>query len=153
MFFSQKATPHPSKMTSYVFRQRGQMYFVFCRLLFSVVFTPPPPSLAPTCHPSTFKFLTTLYRQCGLAYPYDCTVKKGYLFSRPQLGCYLPNSPWESFVSDIPSRDRKIITNFYSVERFSGTQKEDDRGLLSIQSYLVPAIDFLTHSIRQGLLI
>jgi hypothetical protein len=44
-------------------------------ILFSVVFTPPPPChhgsvwLLPTCHLSTL--LLTLYRRCGLANPYD----------------------------------------------------------------------------------
>jgi hypothetical protein len=51
----------------YSIHQQGQ------RILFSVVFTPPPPlpprtCLAPTCHLST---LNSLYRRSGLAYPYD----------------------------------------------------------------------------------
>ncbi len=53
------------------------------------------------------------------------TVKKGYIFSRPQPGCHKPNSPWqgiiklfpvrESLVSNIPAGDGKTITLFYSV--------------------------------------
>ncbi len=49
----------------------------------------------------------------------------GYLFSRPQPGCHLPNSPWsgiiklfparESLVSDIPAGDGKNCNIFYSV--------------------------------------
>jgi hypothetical protein len=49
-------------------------------------------------------------------------VKKGLPFSRPQLGCHWPNSPWtgkiwlfplrESLVSDIPAGDRKIVNLF-----------------------------------------
>jgi hypothetical protein len=56
-----------------------------------------------------------------------CTVKKGLPFSRPQPGCHLPNSPWtgiiylfpsrESFVSDIPAGDGKIVHLFFTVYR------------------------------------
>ncbi len=56
--------------------------------------------------------------------PFLYTVKKGYRFSQPQLGCHLPNSPWpgkiqifparESLVSDFPAGDGKTA-NLYSV--------------------------------------
>ncbi len=55
----------------------------------------------------------------------QCTVIKGYRFSRPQLECHKPNFPWqgiskffparESLVSDIPAGDGKIDSLFYSV--------------------------------------
>jgi hypothetical protein len=51
--------------------------------------------------------------------------KKNYRFSRPQMGYYLPNSPWpviiklflasESLLSDIPAGDGKIVSLFYSL--------------------------------------
>jgi hypothetical protein len=51
--------------------------------------------------------------------------KKGYRFSRPQQGCYLPHSLWpgiiklfparESLVSDIPAEDGNIVNLFYNV--------------------------------------
>jgi hypothetical protein len=52
------------------------------------------------------------------------TVKRGKRFSRPQTGCYLPNTPWagpgviklfpasESLVSDIPAGDGKTAILF-----------------------------------------
>jgi hypothetical protein len=49
-------------------KQRGQC------ILFSVVFTPPPPATTPVFGllPVISLLLTiTLYRRCGLAYPYD----------------------------------------------------------------------------------
>ncbi len=55
----------------------------------------------------------------------DYTVKKGYRFSRPQLGCHKPDSlcpgiiklfpACESLVSDIPAGDGKTNKKFYSV--------------------------------------
>ncbi len=46
--------------------------------------------------------------------------KKSKRFSRPQLGCHLPNSPWpgiikiiparECLISDIPAEDGNIVT-------------------------------------------
>jgi hypothetical protein len=52
------------------------------------------------------------------------TVKKGYSFSRPHLGCHWLNSLWSGFiklfpttkrlVSDIPAGDGKISNFFYS---------------------------------------
>ncbi len=35
-----------------------------------------------------------------------CTVKKGYRFSRPQPGCYWPNSPWPRIFYFFQARER-----------------------------------------------
>ncbi len=63
---------------------------------------------------------TKLGRLPKNTWPMHC--KKGYQFSRPQPGCYLPNSPWtgiieffpprETLVSNIQAGDGKIDKHF-----------------------------------------
>jgi hypothetical protein len=67
--------------------------------------------LLNVCHRSSLVYETENFVNFSIKY----TVKKVDRFSRPQPGCYLPNSPWlgifpvrESLVSDIPSGVWKI---------------------------------------------
>ena len=85
--------------------------------IFDFIFYLPDPSPFPSvkflaicgCFPNSLFFgrkLSTIAACISKLKP--LTVKKGQRFSRPQLGCHLPNSPWPGIIKLFPARESLI---------------------------------------------